>query len=85
MSMDKLRGSKTSPTRAPNSKSRDDPNRPTDLFTMVVLSLEGGSDPEHPIGGPGSFVDVGDQAHEDEPVDLAVTRRVKLDPTGHPF
>jgi hypothetical protein len=44
----------------------------------ALLTLEGGSDPEHPIGAPRSRMDVGDRAHQQEPTDLAVGRHVVL-------
>src|ERR1700733_2272981 len=44
----------------------------------VLLTLEGGSDPQHSIGATGSLVDVGDQAHQQESTDLAVRGHVEL-------
>jgi len=44
----------------------------------VLLALESGSDPQHPIGAPRSRMDVGHQAHQQESTDLTVGGHVEL-------
>src|SRR5580700_2909535 len=45
----------------------------------VLFAHESGSDAQHPVGAPRPLVDVGDEAAEEEPTDLAVARHVVLE------